>query len=512
MLSPPTTREEGAALMAAIALMVLGAFVVIAVIGSARGTQGLSRDRLEASASEQLARDAGAVLAVAYSTLASGEHDGFVPSRQVLDAHAARIGGRVVANSAATRVDPRVPARGQFTVEQSLLDGRTGHWQVYSVRLPTWGTTRGGRVQVYVRTWTSAGGRATQPMIYRLEFRPTWFADYQMLFDGKQRISDGAVITGRVHSNGYDVSYYDVLRTQGAQIQFEGSARCTASARISTALGAIAAPGCAARPDTGVRYNFLRARDAADRLRWLCARPAERPSLQMACPPGTETARVRLSGSSVSVNGTTLDARVHGDRPGHNQGAVVLVEGDVEVSGILGAGARALVVAAPSTTSRSYGGSGDQSNGASSGYVVGDVGAADRTPTSSFGLVAAGDIIFDETRISGATARGAFLTMSGMVSSNPMWRTQAPTGGGRMGGTVNIVGSIAGHFPPALINQGNGAGFARRNYVWLDSLYDNPPPAYPTAADWEVTRMDPANLDCFARGAGGSLLDTPECR
>ncbi len=507
--------ESGVAMIAAVAMLILGAFIAVAIYVSARSTTDLSRAKLDAAAAEQLARDSGAMLANAYSTLESGEHDGFIPSQAALQAHASRIGGSVVPNSGLPAqlgvVDSRVPAAGRYAVSQSLRDGRTGWWQLYSVKVPEWGITPGGRVIAYVRTWTTSGAGVSLPSIYRLEFRPTWFADYQLLFDGPAGVFPGAVISGRMHSNGYATSYYDQYRGR-PQIEFQGGARCTGSARVTTAQGAIAAPGsCRARANTGIRYNFLRAREAAARIRELCeGGGGARPSIQMACPATQDLVRVRLSGSSVSVSGAgTISAAVApGGRPGSNQGAVVITRGDVEVSGALGANARALIIAAAPAGASRYG-----SGGAPSAWIKsnGPVGAG-ASPTSSFGLVVEGDIVFDEWSMNSATARGAFLTMSGMLSSHPTWRSPVTVPGGRMGGRVDVIGSITGHYPPILQNPGNGAGFANRSYAWSDALYDNPPPMFPTAADWEITRMEPANLDCFSPGVGGSLLARPDCQ
>ncbi len=504
-------EERGVALLAAVAVLLLATFVTVAIMVSARSSADLSKERIENTTAEQLARDAAAALGTAYSTLASGEFDGFIPSRAVLANHASKVGGTVAANDGAHKVDARVPARGRFTVRQALPGNRTGHWQVYSARLPDWGNTPSGRVQVFVRVWTTnRAGTATQPAIYRLEFRPTWFADYQMLFDGPARIGPDATIAGRVHSNGYATSYYSLLRSQSAQIRFLPGAGCQGSARVSTAKGSISAPSsCKTRTNTGMRYNFLRARDAVARLRPLCTTPALRPSVNFACVNGTGTTSIRLSGQTVYVNGRAYSARVEGDRPGHKQGMIAIVNGTVTVSGTLGTRARATIFAASQSGSASYG-----IYGAPSAWVTtnGTVGASNN-PTSSFGLVVEGDVVLDERRARNVTLRGAIVTMSGMLSSNPIWRTPVATAGGQYGNSARVVGSIAGHFPPAMINTGNRSGYATRNYSWLRSLYDNPPPLYPTAADWELTRIEPADLDCFQKTAGGSLReDRPDCK
>jgi hypothetical protein len=131
---------------------------------------------------------------------------------------------------------------------------------------------------------------------------------------------------------------------------------------------------------------------------------------------------------------------------------------------------------------------------------------------SSFGAVAEGDVVLDQTRACSVTIRGAFLAMSGMLSHHPNWRgpfkVDAPPNGW-CAGTATLQGSMTGHYGPALYSSPNGTGYATRRYQWLPSLYNNPPPMYPTASDWETTRLEPANLDCFDQ-ASGALKATQE--
>ncbi|MCW2962346.1 MAG: hypothetical protein JWM25_1904 [Thermoleophilia bacterium] len=518
LIARPQPREEGAALLAAIAMLIFASLVIVGIVVGARTTSDASREKLDSSGAIQMARDAGAALSTAYSSLTAGEFDGYAPSQSVLAGHAQRMGGTIVANGSlpqalATVDTARVPASSRYAVRQSLQDGRTGWWQVYSMKLPTWGTTPGGRVIAYVRVWTSPQGddsKVTQPAMYRIEFRPQWFADYQMLFDGPARILDGATIAGPVHSNGYDNSYYDQYRSlvnAGQTIRFEGTASCTNTARITVASGSVVGNAqcqSQSRSAPNVRYSLLRARDAATRLRVIC-QGVPHAAVRMSCPAVTTPINVTLSGTQVQVQGQpTLDARVTGSRPSDNQGAVVIASGDVHVRGSLSANARALIITAANTTTGSYGTGSAPSIWIKGGGNVGSNPAA----SSSFGAVAEGDIIFDETAACGMTMRGALLAMSGMVSSHPTWRSPVPVPSGRTCAQATIRGSITGHYPPLMYNQDNAAGFQRRNYEWLPSLYDNPPPLYPTSADWETTQLEPANLDCFASAVGGALIES----
>lgn len=509
--SPHRRGEDGVAILMSIALLVLAAFVIVGIFVASRASNDLSRERLDSSAGTQLARDASAALGAAYSAMESGEFDGFAPAESVYRGHATRVGGFHVRNGGLPaparaaqlhQVDPRVPASSQFAVAQPLGDARFGWWQVYSVKLPDWGVTPGGRVVTYIRTWTSAGrdGAVSLPSMYRVDFRPRYFADYQMLFDGPTIVGSGAVIEGPVHTNGQESSFMDQYRPQvaaGQMLTFEAGSSCRSTARISLAAGnAVGVAGCTSLARrTTERYNLLRARDAAAGLRRACARPS--PSIDLLCLDTTADVNVRLAGSRVMVSGgRTLDARVSGNRPGDNQGAVLVASGRVNVVGSLaGDRARALVVTAAQPGSSTYGTGGAPSAWIQSG---GNVGAPDRRPTSTFGLVAEGDVVFDETRACGLSFRGAILAMSGLPRANPTWTQYAAVTGSQPCGIPLLVqGSISSHYPPLLWEELNQAGYRNRTYRWLPALYDNPPPMYPTAGDWEAVSLEPANLDCF---------------
>lgn len=517
----PARCESGSALVAAIAVLVLGAFVVVAIFTMARASSSSSKAQLASQASEQLARDAGAMLATIYSSGDAGEFDGFVPSRTVLQRHATAIGGAVVDNSTFSgsglhTVDSRVPGDRRVAVSQPLDAQRTGYWQVLSGRMPTWGFTSGARITVYIRTWTQGGGITSKPQVYRLDFRPTWFADYQMLFDGPVAIGSTARLNGRVHSNGYRASFfnqYDAYYTAGQAIRLESGAQCVGNAKLSVSNLRIAGPGLGGCPaqfrvaGTSPRINLLRAQDSAAKLRAICALPAgSRRGIQMLCLNTTSRITVRLAGGSVVANGTSLNATVTGNVPGTSQGAVVVTGGDVSLSGQLGANARATVIAA-APAGATYG-----TGSAPSIWIEGggNVGAAD-APGSSFGAVAEGDVIFNERAACPLHVRGAIVAISGMPSMHPTWRIPLPVPGGvPCRSAFNMSGSIVSHFPPSMQSPTNNSGYqGARNYSYLGSLYNNPPPAFPTAEDWMMVGMSPANLDCFQ---GVNFRDSTGCR
>ena len=214
----------------------------------------------------------------------------------------------------------------------------------------------------------------------------------------------------------------------------------------------------------------------------------------MWCGTDTNEITVQLSGQSVLVDGKVLNARVEGDLPTDNRGAIVIAPGSVRVEGTLGSSARATIIAAAPTNSGSYG-----TDNAPSIWVGSEVvGMAPNDRTSSVGFIADGDLILDETRVCPVTVRGAIITLSGMTSMHPVWRVPFPIGDGTLCmDKATLEGSIVGHFPPTFKSEVNNTGYNSRTYSYLDALYNNPPPMYPTAGPWEATIVERANLDCF---------------
>jgi hypothetical protein len=536
LIRRPERRESGAAMIAAIAVLVLGALIVTVIMVSSRASSEGARDSLEAAASEVLAKDAATALSTAFSNLSASEFNGFTMTEQVLGYHAERLGAgaEVIPNSSPripadlrTVDDVRIAPAGRFTVVQSLDDGRLGYWHAYSAKIPNWGRTPTGRVAVYVRAWTSAadGTAPSRPTIHRVELRPLWFADFQMLFDGPFRLRSDAVLTGRIHSNGFTTSLYNQYQSDlvanGIQVQLMPGASCASTARITTSSGRVDLPGgsCAAsqvREELGARHNLLKARDATNRIRANCG--GGQPGLAIYCSPSTDRIRVQLNGDSISVSSdaggglASLDARVAGDLPTQNQGAVVVASGDVVVSGTLSDSARALVIASAPDASNQYG------IGSAPSVWIQQAGTVGSSPSpgatgSSFGVIADGDVVLDHLTACGVHLRGAIVTISGQVVFNPRWRSPVTLPDPRLcSGSAIIEGSMTGHFPPGLASgptpTSPNSGYARREYRYLASLYDNPPPVAPTLGDWEVTKLAPADLGCFAAGpGGGSTLD-----
>jgi hypothetical protein len=357
----------------AIALLVLGAFVAVAIIISAMSSRDTARRELEAGASEQLVRDAGTAIAEAYDASESGEFDGYVPRRSVMVNHASRLeGGHVIGNPAGyTNVSSTIPndANHRYTVVQTLDDGREGLWQLYAVDVPTWGVTPNALVKVYVRAWTrkAGGGLETKPLVYELSLRPEWFADYQILVDGKLRLGSSATVSGRVHSNGTSSSIFNSDRNEPWQISIGESgdaANCNPGAKITSTVGPIAyKAACEAGggtvdvvPDQHV--NILRASDAVQRMREMCPGGSiPTPRLNVVCPIGNATVTVKLLGSgNVLVNGGSHSANVVTNG---NQGLVVIANGDVKVRGNgVGPNARLTIAAVAPAYAQRYGSGG----------------------------------------------------------------------------------------------------------------------------------------------------------
>lgn len=535
MLSACGRAERGSALLSVIGMSVFGALIVIAIMVSTQASNDTSKNAVDSSFEGRIASDAGVVLASAYSSLRVGEHVGYVPDAPTLRDYARIVNGNVRANGQLPirklrRVDTdRVPDYGRFATWKPLGDDRLGWWQVYSVKLPTWQTpsggttTVGGRVVVYVRTWITGpdhGQLIGSPRIYRLDLRPTWFSDFQELVDGPTRIGADATIEGRIHSNGFESSYYDQYRSQvdrNTMIEVDASVGCGNTVTITTANGNLTgSPSCRGRwrLDAGRRYNLLRIRELVERVRDI-DRSGGHPNLNVRVVNSPDsTTRVELRSNGLAVNGGPLiSARVSDSLgiPGRSeQGAVLLVHGNVELSGTLGSQSRALVIAAAEPGATRYG-----RGSAPSIWVVDDeVGAAPTNGAnvgSSFGAVAEGNVVFDQTRACGVTYRGSILAMSGGVSSHPTWHVPYTVANPRLcRGRATIQGSVSAHFATNL--YGVVEGYTERRYSWYRPLFDNPPPLSPTAGDWEVSSVHVANLDCFDAQSGALEITLERCR
>ena len=355
MLTRPARPDErGMAMTAAIAILVLAAFVAVAIVISAMGSRDSARDRLDNSTATRLAKDAASMLAANYSAMSSGEHHGFSPQQAQLQEYADRVGGTLVPNASLPQelsaVDSSsIPAGSRFAVRVPVDDGAFGYWQIVSIAVPQWGVTPGARVAVYIRSWIAAAdGTPSQPSISRIELRPAWFADFQFLVDGPVSFGGGATINGPVHSNGYRVSFYDIYASQAHMINFKAGATCNGGARVTTASGSIAPCALDTEPDIGTRHNLLRAKTAIEAIGRECVSPTA-TSLSIAChAPGNplDYTNVNLGGGTVSYPGGSLNAQVAGRGAADNQGAVLVVYGNVRLSGSLGPGARATIVAA----------------------------------------------------------------------------------------------------------------------------------------------------------------------
>lgn len=497
-------------MVAAIAIMIIVGFIIVAVMVNGFSSRDTSRATLDRASTEEVAREAGAVLASIYSSVEAGEFDKFVPSEQVLSKHAASTDSTLESNPEVIgSVDVSIPADRQKSVCRSLGDALTGCWQLFAVKTPDWGTTKAGAVTVYIRSWTkSTGGtdRIGDPMMYRFDLRPTLLSDYQMVADGKIAFGTGAVINGRVHSNGRLSSFFNQFSNMPSQINvgYGGLATCTAQARISTSKGVInttTSPSCASSKyeNTGQDVNLLRVSALVSRLKKIAdGLPHPNLSLVTVDDP-TSAVDVQLSGTSINVSGAgSADAAV----TSNNNGAVVLVGGDINVAGSLGANARATIIAMSPDDDDQYSDGGAPSITITS---TGGFGSQYAEPTSALGLIAQGDIIVPSKPDTGCgiEATGAFVAVSGMVSIDRNNRLPYPNHEGDdtlCKESAKFNGSIAGHYPPVLYSSVNNAGFTSRTYSYNPSLFNNPPPMFPTAFDWQVTKFAPADLSCFSDG------------
>ena len=390
------------------------------------------------------------------------------------------------------------------TVKVKVVDdnGEKGHayWQIVAIKPPDYVVTNS--LTVWFRSWLSTSVNA-RAQYTKVEYRPGFFSDYQMLVNGPIAFTEAVTFEGKVHSNGYDNGELvfpapnERIWTQGT-----GSVSCTgAQAKITTAkglinIGATPDPDCNAVSGGKPAINFMHTRFTLDQMNRQC----ETEAVKCFKTPGVYDAT--LSAGTVNVTGPESGSYPVGI------GKSFLFSGEVRVSGVT---RERLTIAAEAPDRRSGGNI----------RIVGDVGSFDPSngatqaqhSSSVLGLVAQGDVILDPP---GCGADGelfihaALVAQSGGVTLDPQKATQNYQPGNFQCDKVNIKGSIASHRAPVLEwrwDSGDWFGFDRRDYnydeykvvggVQHNHLKLNPPPFFPNDGRWEILRAEENNVDCL---------------
>ena len=501
-------RERGSAMVAAIAMMVLGALLIAAVFSIMDRSDERSKSRAQRAANIAVIDHALASYEYALESNMTDESAGFLLNQAALTKlAAARPGMQPVANSsfgadftAKGLKQTRMPnAATQWTMRVDQPDGTIGWWQPLAVLPPRGGSPN---LILYLRTWVSTGDQNSRVIgdsrLIRADLRPGRFSDYQMLVDGPITLGDGLTVNGRIHTNGYPDAYLvDQLVSAGRPMKlYSGNPTpptCTAGAGFSTAAGLIENKGgCAVASgpqpkyleNTGERYDLLRGSNHLAMLEKLCGS-------RVRCGAGNGPWNVTLSGSTLNASspGGSLSVNAAG-------GAVVLLKGRVRLSGMLTGGQLTLGVGNAG---------GFNVNGSASVELIGNgtIGAS-TAGNSVFGLVVEGDVIpaINEGSCP-AGLNAAVVSASGTLGIPPQYRVPVPQSPDmpHCNNHFKFVGSLGTHYMPLMRlvwNPVYWVGYKDRSYAYDPRLLETAPPMFPTTGPWQASTWKDADPRCLS--------------
>jgi hypothetical protein len=504
--------EQGVAMVQAVIVTVMAGLVVTLLSLSAINSTRTATRQAQRSVALPVADSAVVKYLFALQTNAVGEGTGYVLNRDAMDSLASSSpGGAVWANSRFVGVDEELgrvegsitSQGGAWTLREPLRSnqGLFGYWQMYHVIRPDDYDAATARADddhslvVYMRAWVGdpSGRVVSKPRIVRVQFRPGFFSDYQMVTDGPLTLGAGMQLDGPAHTNGYRIGP-DLVPTDPEVRVKADAVSCGPEGKITTAFGTIdrSVPAACLDPGTGTRatgkvVDFLQTEGSFESIR----RDA---GVRTAVFPYTgATQQVVLSGADVSVNGRTVT--VGGARP-----LALLFEGDVSVRGTLDG--RLSIAAQNSAGSRP---------GAANIFIAGDVGipmtgdSATNSGKDALGLIAQGSVVVP-TQLSGGPCvtriDAALIAETGRVGipANEITPVDPPSRVSACAAPLRVHGSIASHLGPILLwrwGVGGSTGYATRRYQYNTYLKENPPPYFPRASVWRVAGFKEANYDCL---------------
>ncbi|MCW2924821.1 MAG: hypothetical protein JWM98_2225 [Thermoleophilia bacterium] len=438
-----------------------------------------------------------------------------------------------VAYHSAATADPATCAR--LGVAATSCNGSLhGFWQPYRVELPDrTSLDANGNVVVYFRAWLQAVdagsrpvGRVSNPTVVRAELRPGRFADFQLISDGQIQFGRGAVISGPVHSNGFQLDLDNLRASQSAadaSINVRSGARCSNAGSLSSATGTIVLPrstSCPSHAGTNRYISFLRVFDELDQLEADARIPGTEavvlPAVDYAGIPARQHAwQAWLLGDHVRLQSPSGQVR---NVPAGTGSTGILVQDDIvlhggNLEGRVTIGAR-----------RTGAGSADI-------YIDGDVNPNVKRAGRTLGLIAQGDIVIDMEGGTGSshtpntdcdvtTIRAAMIAASGGLTIPSRYTTdEVQPSPPQCDKTLLVDGSVAGHRSPNLQWQWDGwddpanypgrwAGYWDREYRWDTRLLSAPPPYFPLTGTWQAVSVKIGNVDCYA----GDRRSDAHCR
>lgn len=506
----------------AILAMTMVSFIMLYVGTQALNSMYVARKKSDNSVGMAAGDSAIEKLRVALQAGLANEVTDYELTKPALDRLVSRQpGASVIPNDSAPGYAAMAPvrladARLHYTVREQGTD-TVGYWQVFDIIRPRYHRSAPNDVVYYIRAW--ATGRTstnitTKPRIFRVEFRPGWFSDYQSVTDAPFFIKDNQNVTvdGPIHSNGYEVVNWLALDDSGASrrgIYFKDAPTCTARAQFTTSQDqGISVPGgsCADARDAGRRdarqISLLGVQDTYEKIRAYCPGGGG----LVFCRNDAATYDVRLGNQSVRVNNTTYGLRNRDD----SGSLVLLLDGDVILRGALTmpanrAGRVTIAVRRRTVTDR-------QPQVHLRGCEGCVVGAA--TPgKDTVAVITQGDVILDTRNYGGgclSRVNLAAISQAGAVTVPPEFVTLAPPAYDLDNldcpGETRFRGSFSAHgqFVPSIkwpdIRTGGWTGtvgYSRPVFSYNRNLFTNPPPFFPLATPWGVTKAKDANDRCL---------------
>lgn len=522
-------REQGFSLSAAVLALTMIAMVMVYV-----GTQTLNsiytvRKKTDRSVGMAAGDSAIEKYRVALQSGLADESNGYLLDeaslRRLVEAQAgADVRPNSMTSTASGMVDvmPSVPAWARFTVRERGSDA-IGHWQVFHVHHPRHlQSSPASDLVVYIRAWATAldsSNITTRPRLFRVEFRPGYFSDYQVVTNAPfhQRNLGAVTVDGPIHSNGYRYLDWLALDAGGSPttgIYFEAAPTCGTNARFSTSqdapiripAGSCNAAAAAARTDAR-QINLLGVEDTFRRLAARC----DAGNRVVRCATGQPRYDVRLGSGSVTVNGTTYPLVNTGP---DSAALALLLDADVVLSGSVSAAGRSarVTIATRRTTNGARRPQVFLRNTGSSPIV----GATDLR--HSVGVVTQGDIVVDGRSEHACLQQVnlAAVSSAGSVAITPELLTIAPPAislTGRDCGALSLRGSFASHGQQVMaISWPNPrvpgtftptVGYSDTTLRYNPNLFLAPPPYFPVATPWGVTKSKDADTRCFEATRAG---------
>jgi hypothetical protein len=436
----------------------------------------------------------------------------------------------VIKNSAAPGYSSMVPVllsdpATQYTVREPGSD-TIGYWQIFNVVRPRYSPAAAHDVVYYIRAWATAATSdqiTTKPRVFRVEYRPGWFSDYQSVTDAPFIIEDNANVTinGPIHSNGYSV--VDWLATDSGGtirrgIYFKDPPTCTTNARFSTSQnrdiivpGASCANAMKAKRQDARQISLLGVEDTYARINRYC--PNGKGLVY--CFSGGAPYNVTLGTNAVNVNGTTYPLRWRDD----NGALVLLLDGDVVLTGKLSTTdpskvGRVTIATRRRTVAERQP---DVHVRGCSGCVVGSADPKRHTVA----VITQGNVIFDTRNYPGAGCLSqinlASIAESGATTIPPEFVTISPPPFALntldCSKSMKFQGSFSSHgqfIPsikwPDIRNPGKWlgpVGYSKPTFTYTRNLYTNPAPFFPLATPWGVTKAKDADDRCLVPSKAG---------